>query len=1050
MPEPPKLTAKSRSGVEIGEGNLKKFNAVEAHSRTVRPSTILSSVSAIALCCVATQPAMAQDASTEQTDEADDEIIVTGIRQSIKSSQEIKRTADTFVDSITAEDIGQLPDRSVTETLQRIPGISISRFAAADDPDHFSVEGAGVVIRGLTFVRSELNGRDTFSANNGRALGFNDVSPELLGAVNVFKQQTADMIEGGLAGSVDLRTRKPFDKRELVLSGSVEANYGDLRKKWSPSFSLYASNVWSSGIGDIGLMLNYSQSELFSRNNGTQITDYTFRNDIDPTRTLLIPRGAGVRSQDFDRERQSYGGALQWESNSGDAKATFEFLRVEAKQAWTERTFEATADQAYTTRPVPGTTFGFDESGQFTDGVLTDTAGWRSAANCPAGQFDNCVPLNGFQHTLARRSVEQESSTQDISLNLEFYPTDRLSFNFDAQYVKSTTENLDFSIFGSTFANSTIDINAGGIPDVQFSAPTPDGSAIADYFSDPTHSFYRAAMDHLEDSEGDEFAFRGDVDYEFDDDSFLRKISAGGRFSSREQTTRFSVYNWGVLSEIWNGSTGPVFFGDVQGSPVDNFAFPNFQRGDASQPSAALYYGGDIISGYRDGSTSTDLININNQWTNAGWRPLAQRSNVIDGTPFTQGETNETREETFASYLRLDFGSDDIFGGMRFNGNIGLRYVNTKFQTRGAFETPTAGDVFSGDCSIPTPNPEEFCLLSPERQALALAFADGVAIPDTAQSSFNNWLPSLNLKLAVTDELIFRFGVSKGISRPELGLTRNFFVAQQNITNLVVGGGDLANGPLFKADVGNPNLRPVEAVNWDLSAEYYFNATGSVTASLFLKDLKNVITSSSEIVSATNSAGLTTDVLVAGPFNTGSGTVKGVELAYNQFYDFLPGPLSGFGFQGNYTYIDSSDIPNSNLNPTAVNGVQPAPTINNLPLQGLSKHNFNAALLYDKYGISARVAYSWRSRYLLTTRDVIFPFSPIWQDASGQLDGSIFYTINEHVKIGVQAVNLLNETTVTRAQVDAPDGSGFGDRVLTPRSYFSNDRRFTFVARFSF
>jgi len=85
----------------------------------------------------------------------------------------------------------------VTETLQRIPGISISRFAAADDPDHFSVEGAGVVIRGLTFVRSELNGRDTFSANNGRALGFNDVSPELLGAVNVFKQQTADMIEGG-------------------------------------------------------------------------------------------------------------------------------------------------------------------------------------------------------------------------------------------------------------------------------------------------------------------------------------------------------------------------------------------------------------------------------------------------------------------------------------------------------------------------------------------------------------------------------------------------------------------------------------------------------------------------------------------------------------------------------------------------------------------------------------------------------------------------------------------------------------------------------------
>ncbi len=1055
MPEPLELIAKSRSGVVIGEGNLKKFNAVEAHSRTVRPSTILSSVSAIALCCVATQPAMAQDASTEQADEVSDEIIVTGIRQSIKSSQEIKRNADTFVDSITAEDIGALPDRSVNETLQRIPGVAISRFAASDDPDHFSAEGSGVVIRGLTFVRSELNGRDTFSANNGRALGFNDVSPELLGAVNVFKQQTADMIEGGLAGTVDLRTRKPFDNRDLVLAGSIEANYSDLREKWSPTFSLFGSNVFESGIGDIGIMLNYSRSELFSRVNGTQVADYTFRTDVTDDNSLaLVPRGAGVRSQDFEREREAYGGALQWEAVDGSAEATIEYLKVNATQAWTEFTFEPTTDQGYVTRPFGGGAFTFGDDRQFSSGYLTAGSG-TGIDNCTAADFDSCYTTNGFQHTLAKRSVEQESSTEDISLNFKLRPTDRLSFNFDAQYIKSRTENLDISLFGSTFANSRIDFTTGEIPNAEIISPTSDGSSIEDYFTDPANSFYRAAMDHLEDSEGDEFAFRADVDYEFDDDSFLRQVSVGGRFASREQTTRFSVYNWGVLSEVWSGNQ-QVYFADVPSVPTQAFEFPNFQRGDVVQPQGGIYYGGDLINDYRDGTLVTNTNAINSQFNIGGWQPLAARGNVVDGGPFTQGEINDTREETFATYLRLDFGSDDIFGGMRLAGNIGLRYINTKFQTRGAIQAPSFGDVFSGtdiNCTgvdLTDPSAPDVCFLTPERRLQAAAFANAGSVPATEKSNFDNWLPSLNLRLAVTDELIFRFGISRGISRPDLGLTRNFLVATSNINNLVVSGADLNSGPLFTSDAGNPNLRPVQATNIDLSAEYYFSPTGSITVSAFYKDLKDVITQGSFIRPVTNSDGVTTDVLIAGPSNAGDGTVKGIELAYSHFFDFLPGPLSGLGFQGNYTYVDASRIPNPNLNPTSVDGIQPQPTINDLPLQSLSKHNFNAALLYEKYGVSARVAYSWRSKYLLATRDVIFPFSPIQQESAGQLDASLFYSITENIKIGAQAVNLLSDVTKTSAYVDVPDGSGFDVPTLTPRSYFQNDRRFTFVARFSF
>jgi TonB-dependent receptor len=154
------------------------------------------------------------DADESGEDSVLEEVIVTGFAGSLRSSQAIKENADVVVDSITAEDIGALPDRSVTEALQRIPGVSINRFAAGRDPDHFSVEGSGVVVRGLTYVKSEINGRESFTANNGRGLSFADIPSELLAGVDVYKSLTADRLEGGISGTVNLRTRKPFDSQD--------------------------------------------------------------------------------------------------------------------------------------------------------------------------------------------------------------------------------------------------------------------------------------------------------------------------------------------------------------------------------------------------------------------------------------------------------------------------------------------------------------------------------------------------------------------------------------------------------------------------------------------------------------------------------------------------------------------------------------------------------------------------------------------------------------------------------------------------------------------
>jgi TonB-dependent receptor len=215
---------------------------------------------------------------------------------------------------------------------------------------------------------------------------------------------------------------------------------------------------------------------------------------------------------------------------------------------------------------------------------------------------------------------------------------------------------------------------------------------------------------------------------------------------------------------------------------------------------------------------------------------------------------------------------------------------------------------------------------------------------------------------------------------------------------------------------------------------------GSLTLTGFYKSIKNFFYQDVVERELTNN-GETFTVFVTGPANYSAerGKVKGFELSYQQTFDFLPGFLSGFGFNGNYTYIKSKGIPNSILDtPNA-----PTITPGNLPLEQLSKHNFNATAFYEKGPLSLRASYSWRSRFLLTSRDVIHPYFPIFNSATGQLDASIFYSITPNIKLALQGTNLLNEVLKTEQQFTASGLRG-------PRSYFINDRRYTFGVRATF
>lgn len=1129
--------------IVFGEGALSNENQFWGKFRSNR-FAVLGTASSIALGMGISNVAYAQDATQDQstaqveTETPDDEniIIVSGFRAALNSAQDIKRDSDTFVDVISAEDIGALPDRSVAEALQRVPGVNIGRFEKTTDPDRFSVEGTGVIIRGLPYVRSELNGREIFSATGGRSLSFNDISPELLGSVQVFKNVTSDMVEGAIAGTVNLITRKPLDTNGLKVAGTIGANFGDLREKWSPEFSGLISNSWDTDAGRFGLQFGYAYSELKSRTDASQVADPCYRADtfdapciravsvgsggfvgdpnfdasnFPPAGALVVPKGAGVRTTDLDRNREAFSAVGQYESPDGRFLATIEWLRSETSFDTEEYALISRVDdEGLFPVPAAGSTWQFDQNGVFERGVLTQRPG--DAYATPFGRGG--IPIDSLRFVRGAKSV-----TEDFSLDLKFEATDRLRFNFEAQSINSSLRRD--SVFGalSTFAEVDLDLT-GKTPQVQFLAPP---GSPADYFSSGESTYYWFGLDSREKNEGDLKSLRFDAEYDVSDDGFFKTARFGARWADRDRTTRNTNFStWGNLSAPWAGRAGCAPWGEgpgcaatggfvpgrwFTGLPGQDFAiaggaftdeFPDysqyrsvfangFQRGNAPTPvdnGAGWFFGGDDFLGeYLDGLTDQQYAEIQefgqsperfNYGVNGRTRVDALTGETIqcdiEGV-YCPGEVSTVSEVTKAAYARVDFGHD-FDSGISLTGNFGLRYVETKVTSGGRIGFPSAdrfdnpngfgnGDgivqVSELDASCAGPAlpgvPRGYCQLTAARKADFAAAHTGEIIIDDRKIKFENWLPSFNAKLDVGDGLLFRVAVSKGISRPDLQLFRAGGGIGDNTNALELAGADaLANGPLFALQTGNRNLRPVTSWNYDLSAEWYFDKVGSLTASVFLKDIQGVVNSGFDTVNYTSPNGVSTDVQVNGPINDQGGNLKGFELAYQQTYDFLPGLLSGLGSQITYTYVDGGDFTNPNLAASGQSSI--TTTTNELaggsfaflqPLAGLSKHTVNATIFYEKGPLAMRAAYNWRSAFLVTPRDDIFPFSPIWQESTGQLDASIFYSVTDNIKLGVQAVNLLDEVTRTSQVVNF-------DGLRVPRSAFRNDRRFTFLARFDF
>ncbi len=1067
-----------------------------------------------------------------------EEVVVVGQRQSMETSQQIKMEADTFVDSITATDIGAFPDKSVAEALQRVPGITVSRLQSSDDSTHFSAEPASVLIRGLTFVRTEFNGRDSFSADGYRGLNFNDISPELMAGVDSYKNQTAEMIEGGIAGTVNLRTRLPFDSEGQVISLTGRANYGDRSDDTTYEASGIYSNVWDTDIGRIGAMINYAYSHVRTQTEGVVMqrigafcnggnNDASGNPIVNEDGTIpctstpyggtdwqYMPRQVNFSQVLYDRERRGGSAALQFESSDKTVLATLQYIDSQYDNPWLERSsnvgfFDLWGAAAYSPQtnanigPADGTpAFTFGPNGMLTSGVLTQpSGGWggSTADNAARGSIAPGVPFvnycgaggcatnrQGLDITNEARNFGHTEGTRDISANLRWDIGDKMRATFDAQHIEAETNNYDILVASRTMADVQYSVNGDGTPHIKL-LPGSNINYADGGFSNPHNYYIPFIQDHWEDNDAEENAFRADLEYDISDTGWLDSLKVGVRHADREQKVRYSTFNWSPVAAPWN-CNGPGF-------NVDNTAPSNYAAcGDAGRQ--FLGYGAGIwestpLDGFYNGSAYDNgpLVYLNRPTlanrdahiqalsgattgSPMAWNPLCDRAANTEGC-FVPSELVDVNETSKALYAMLKFGGPDttLFGAT-VRGNVGVRYVETDVTSNGGVSFPTPV-WYNNAASVPCSNPlppnavtNVSCWLTPD----LLAFSNGGGADNDLSTTYENWLPSFNVRFGFGENQFVRFGYSRAMSRPDFGLLRNFVGIQAPVLNVTPdspyvirnsAGAVTGYNFVFNADSGYGALKPITSDNFDLSYENYFGKSSSFTVGLFYKKMNGAI-AFGEFDREFENNGTTQVVTVRGPRNgEGGGTLKGVEVAFQTFFDFLPGAWSGLGTQLNYTHVDQSGINNSNLSVQPgyaaggtiafggglqVNGA----VLDSHRLAGISDDSYNIVALYEYGPIGARLAYSWRSEFLTNNLDCCIGL-PMWQKSSGYLDGSIRYQIGDNIEVSLDASNLLNTTTVNQQQV-------FGDSAATPgakpvlidSAWIRSDRRYQLGFRFKY
>lgn len=1045
-------------------------------------------------------------AQADKTPSTLETVVVKGQRAALQSAQKRKQESEEIVDSVMAEEAGKLPDKSITEVLQRVVGVTVERQRSTDnDAQRISERGSGIRVRGLSWGASNLNGREVFSAGwPGRDLSWSAVPAELMMGVDIYKNPSAAQIEGGVSGLVNLRTALPFDYGTTKSYVSFGTNYIETSKSTSPAISGLYSTVWDSDAGRFGLLVDLAVNNSTYESEGLNAGNYFPRSDIQPGKTVWMPSGASWGQNKGTSDRQGFYGALQWKKNDKQSVLTYfvsqskdqdtgssvypmfhdgnvgvSIYNVKVKDAVIDDRgvlIGGTYSYPFSPRPI------LDASGQ----PVLDNNGQPTYDYSQAGKGANQFAAGGLPFGTSRAFNEHKTKTDELAWNFKWAVNDRLALENDLQWVRSKFETSGSEIQLGTFVPSMrVDFPQDGGP-VQMGF----GDAERQFLATPGNYYWNVIQPKRLKGDANLYAWKADAKLAFDH-PVLRDLRVGFRTSYKTSVREVASFAsdrngtgwqsiavpWHIAqtkvagtpataadSGGWQSSSNFPYLSDPRfnlGS-TEVFNFSNFSKGRVGSLPNVVFPTFDMMRDYPNA--------YNTVMREAGGRNCADSAAAFGRTPEQIASTctqltfdgelkygmnpnhrSDVSETTHALYGTLRFGFDDW--AVPVEGNIGVRAVYTKAVSHGHI-------VFNPSYNDRTPP--------------HLPRFDAINEPLNVQDSHVDVMPTLNLKfdLLGNNKLIGRVAAARSIYRP------GFQQLQESVE--LTQGYDSNNGTANYTgkNTGNVKLRPLTADSFDLALEFYPRAGQAITATLFYKDVKDIVYNSRYTRSYNSVGGNPQIFSIEGPRNAARAWVHGIELGaetYLDHFDFLKDKLpdwaKGFGVSANYTYIGSSQKfyqdasvkycpANNTITSDAVrilgcdtNGLPFGP----LPLAGLTKNSANFALRYDRNGFSARLAYNWNSRMLQSVggfgpsgwygtsadparagaQDTYYGL-PAWQEAYGQWDGGVSYQFTPKLGVSLSASNLNN--VMVRYTVQQTPGYMGTNWRFPGRSYYLSGR----------
>ena len=897
-----------------------------------------------------------------------DEVVVTGLRESLQKSLNIKREAVGIVDAISAEDIGKFPDSSIGAAIQRIPGISISRGVSSMGGVPTSTgEATGVTVRGFgpAFNETLFDGRQVSSGTGNRGFDFSAVGADFVGQVDVMKSPDATLSSGAIGATINIKYPKPLDRPGLRLAASASGAYSPEDGNYTPNAGILFSDTFANDtfgiLGDIA----YSKKQTLGNhvnNQGWVGTQFA------PSQLHGAAAGASTTPNTVGWFTQDYG---VYQEHSTDK-------RIDGRLVVQWRPVEnllMTLNDNYSKDELSQRQYGY--SIWFNGGSLTDVT---LNSNGTATNFTQTNTPTDFQSQINGQVLENN----EVGFNAQWDVSEHLKFEADVDSAVSKLNpdgqlsSIDVDVgYGSCRTvcvnNNSVGVTGFGSDSVPHSTafgPSGDASRFLD--SSIIGSHVLPITSNQNKDKVQQIKLQGtwkqdglklDFGVHYLDDK--RNLSSYSDFQNN-QWQAYAGYGPASGSDVGVALPANLF--------TKSFSTSNFisgWSGNGGLPAQILQFDPYAVLNYLQGLGNPQTKTI--PGFNTGCCTPA-----YDGTYKTilvPGSVQEISEKTAAAFVNLAM--DAQIADMPLKVSIGVRDEETRTTSSGLGQQPTALTVQPGD-----------------HTAFLVSFGPTSTV--TQKNKYRYLLPSLDLNLSVTDQIKVRFDASRTLTRPPL----NFLTPVLNVGSAQRVGALVATG-------GNPTLLPYLSDNLDLGVEWYYSSNSYVSADVFVKDVTNFIVSGTTRQTINGVVDPTTgqpgQFSVTTNVNGPSAQVRGLELALQHVFGD-----SGFGFQANATLVDTDKPYNAN-----------DLTVGGFAVTGLA-NSANFVAFYDKSGFQARIAVNWRDGYLdhfgQQQNNSIFGSEPTFVDKNTQVDFSTSYDVNRNLSVYFEGLNLNNSTFSTHGR----------------------------------